>query len=199
MRVNLFLLICLTVAALAPGCGSGNDTPASTDNGQSAGALSAEAQSAATGDIPDNQVFLTFRNKASGYSMQYPEGWSQSGSGNNVTFQDKNNIVHVVVDHGSARAPAQISAELSKLKNGNPSLAVRSAPKAITLKSGPAVKVVYSTRSAPNEVTGKRVTLLVDRYVLVHKGKRAVVDLGTPQGVDNVDAYRQISESFRWK
>jgi len=25
-----------------------------------------------------------------------------------------------------------------------------------------------------------------------------VVDLGTPQGVDNVDAYRLMSESFAW-
>ena len=191
--------VAFVIAALAAGCGSKNDSSSTTSTGQSAGALSAEAQSAATGDIPDNQVFLTFRNKASGYSMQYPEGWSQSGSSNDVTFQDKNNLVHVVVDQGSARTPSQVGAELSKLKGGNRSLVVRSAPRAITLKSGPAVKAVYSTRSTPNEVTGKRVTLVVDRYVLPHKGKRAVVDLGTPQGVDNVDAYRQISESFRWK
>jgi len=26
-----------------------------------------------------------------------------------------------------------------------------------------------------------------------------VLDLGTPQGVDNVDAYRMMSESFRWR
>jgi hypothetical protein len=25
-----------------------------------------------------------------------------------------------------------------------------------------------------------------------------VVDLGTPEGVDNVDAYRLMIESFRW-
>jgi hypothetical protein len=30
-------------------------------------------------------------------------------------------------------------------------------------------------------------------------GKRAVVDLGTPVGVDNVDAYRMMIQSFQWK
>ena len=44
-------------------------------------ALQAEANSAATGDIPDNQVFLVFRNATAGYSMKYPEGWAQRGSG----------------------------------------------------------------------------------------------------------------------
>jgi hypothetical protein len=43
------------------------------------------------------------------------------------------------------------------------------------------------------------VTLTVDRYVLAKSGKRAVVDLGTPVGVDNVDAYRMMIESFRWR
>jgi hypothetical protein len=201
MRTKLLfpITVCLVAAALAPGCGSGKDTSTSTSAGQSAGALSAEAQSAATGDIPDNQVFLTFLDKSSGYSMQYPEGWSQRGSSNDVKFQDKNNLVHVVVDKGSATTPSQVDGELAKLKKSNPTLAVRSAPKSITVKSGPAVKAVYSTRSAPNPVTGKRVTLVVDRYVLTHKGERVVVDLGTPQGVDNVDAYRQIIESFKWR
>jgi hypothetical protein len=48
-------------------------------------------------------------------------------------------------------------------------------------------------------VTGKRVRLTVDRYYLWHGGRRAVVDLGTPVGVDNVDAYRSMIESFRWR
>ena len=52
---------------------------------------------------------------------------------------------------------------------------------------------------SPNLVTGKRVTLTVDRYYLPHGSKQAVVDLATPVGVDNVDAYRLIVESFRWR
>ena len=62
-----------------------------------------------------------------------------------------------------------------------------------------AIKVVYTTRSAPNAVTGKRVTLTVDRYYLERGGKVATIDLGTPVGVDNVDAYRLMIQSFRWR
>ena len=65
--------------------------------------------------------------------------------------------------------------------------------------SGRDLEVVYSTRSTPNPVTGKRVTLVVDRYYVARRGKLAVVDLGTPQGVDNVDAYRLMIQSFRWR
>ena len=47
-------------------------------------------------------------------------------------------------------------------------------------------------------MTGKRVKLVVDRYALSRGRGVAVVDLGTPTGVDNVDAYRMMIESFRW-
>ena len=39
----------------------------------------------------------------------------------------------------------------------------------------------------------------VDRYELGSKGRVATVDLSTPVGVDNVDAFRLISDSFRWR
>jgi hypothetical protein len=70
-----------------------------------------------------------------------------------------------------------------------------------TLKIGglPAVKVTYKTTSAPNPVTGKRLTLTVDRYELAKNGKRVIVDLGSPVGVDNVDAYRMMIQSLRLK
>jgi hypothetical protein len=177
------------------GCGS-SKKPATS--GASANALSAEAVSAATGDIPDNQVFLVFKNQGSGYSIKYPEGWTQQGSGGDVSFKDKSNVVHIVVAKGTAPTPATVSAELKRLKSSTPTLRFR-APQ--TMRIGPArvVKTTYTTESRPNPVTGKRVTLVVDRYVLASGGKRAVVDLGTPKGVDNVDAYRLMIQSFRWQ
>jgi hypothetical protein len=60
------------------------------------------------------------------------------------------------------------------------------------------VKASYSTSSAPNPVTGKQVLLIVDRYQLSKGPTVATVDLGTPKGVDNVDAYRMMINSFRW-
>jgi hypothetical protein len=190
-------LILLVAVLGLTACGSSSN---SSSNHSSADALSAEAKSAATGDIPDNQVFLTYRNGAAGYSISYPEGWARSGSARDVTFQDKNNIVHITIGSGSPPTPSSVNAELAKQqKKKTPSLRVVSPAKAVTLKGKQMVKAVYTTTSKPNPVTGKRVQLMVDRYELARGGKVATVDLGTPKGVDNVDAYRLMITSFKWR
>src|SRR5439155_27297188 len=115
------MLVIGTAVAVVAGCGSGKQSvppppasqPAATTTMQTTApapnALQAEANSAAAGDIPDNQVFLVFRNRAAGYSMKYPEGWAQQGSGDRVTFRDKNNIVRIVVASGSAPTRAEVA------------------------------------------------------------------------------------------
>lgn len=173
-------------------------TSPSTSSGSGVGALSGEAASAATGDIPDNQMFLTFRNRAVGYSISYPEGWARKGAGANVTFADKNNIVHVVIAKDGPATTGSAAAELTRMKRSNSTLTFK-PPAVVRVKAGTAVKTVYTTRSAPNSVTGKSVLLIVDRYELASGGRRATVDLGTPKGVDNVDAYRLMINSFRWR
>ncbi len=201
-RTHRIALLALTTLMLAgAGCGSSKPStsrsPAASSPAASSGVLSADAASAATGDIPDNQVFLVFHNSASSYSIKYPEGWTRRGSGRDVTFQDKNNLVHIVVSTGGAPTTASVAAALTALQTSNPTLSF-TPPQAAQIGSTRAVKATYTTQSAPNPVTGKRVLLVVDRYELASGGRRAVVDLGTPQGVDNVDAYRMMIESFRW-
>ena len=172
--------------------GSATGAPGKKTPGPSA--LQAEANATAAGDIPDNQVFLTFRDTVAGYSMKYPEGWVQRGSGNQVTLRNVNNIVRVVVAPGTAPTAATVRADLAGLKGAT----VEGSPRQLTLAGKPAYKITYETESAPNPVTGKRVKLVVDRYYLARGDRRAVVDLGTPVGVDNVDAYRMMIESFGW-
>jgi len=189
----------LLMAAVA-GCGSSNTS--STSSGSSAasgspGALSAEAQSAATGDIPDNQNFLTY--KGTGYTMSYPEGWAQTGKRGDVSFRDKNNVVHVVIASGPPVTVNTVTAALANERARTPSLKA-GTPKPVQLKGGGrAIKVTYTTIGTPNPVTGKRVKLTVDRYVLASRRRTATIDLGTPVGVDNVDAYRLMANSFRWR
>jgi hypothetical protein len=195
-RIGIAALVAAMLAAV--GCGSSKSSSSSSSSSNSAGALSAEARSAATGDIPDNQVFLTFRNSKAGYSIKYPEGWTQHGAGGDVTFQDKNNLVHIVVSTAASPTPASVRAQLVALKKSNPTLQFQ-PPQPKRVGSSQAVKAIYTTRSTPNPVTGKRVTLIVDRYELAKGGRRAIIDLGTPKGVDNVDAYRMMIESFRWR
>ena len=207
------------VLAVVAGCGSSGTTHSSTvstpapsastssvagtsstssASSSAPGALSADARSAATGDIPDNQVFLTFSSRTGGYAIRYPEGWTQSGSARDETFRDKNNLVHILIARGGAPTPPEVTAQLHRLARSQPSLHFTSAH-TVRVSAGPAVRVTYSTLSAPNAVTGKRVRLLVDRYELATGGRVAVIDLGTPRGVDNVDAYRMMINSFRWR
>jgi hypothetical protein len=183
------------------GCGETREklaTVPSAGSSEAAGALSAEARSAATGDIPDTQVFLVFANRRAGYSLRYPEGWTESGGGDNVTFKDKNNIVHVVLEPGVAPTPISLKRALDALKRSTPSLTY-GAPRTITINGSQAVTSTYTTKSATDPVTGRGVLLIVDRYVLYRKGRVATIDLGTPRGVDNVDAYRMMIRSFRWR
>ncbi len=181
-KMTISLMAALVVAGLlVAGCGSSGSTDTSaevslgaggntsTESSQAGGEASpSEAQAAATGDIPDNQVFLVFHDPRAGYSIRYPEGWARKGSANDVTFQEKANTVHVVVRNGAPHGK-------------------------------PGVKSTFTGRSAPDPVTGKRLPLTIDRYEFPRAGKVAVVDLVTPAGVDNVDAYRLISESFQWR
>jgi hypothetical protein len=143
------------------------------------------------GDIPDNQVFVRFTSPASAWSVKYPEGWAQTAAGSRVTFRNLNNVVSVVVERGPVPSLASVRRDVAGLR-------LASAPAVIRVSAAPAIRVSYLSASAPNPVTGRRVNLVVDRYYLSHRGSVAVVDLGTPVGVDNVDAYRLIVNSFRW-
>jgi hypothetical protein len=213
-RATRMLIVGSLVAGLIQGCGgSGSSSSSTSASGAGAGAptgtsgasasggaaaLTAEAQSAATGDIPDNQMFLRFRNVNSRYSIVYPEGWTRKGDANDVTFIDKNNIIHITISRAAAPTTASVAASLTREQQSKPTLSF-SPPKLVALRNGSAVKTTYSTRSAPNSVTGKVVVLNVDRYELGQTGRVATVDLATPTGVDNVDAYRMIINSFRWQ
>jgi hypothetical protein len=202
------VLAALAALALA-GCGSSSSSSSSSPSSSSAGstggssstsaaALAADAHSAATGDIPDNQVFLTFTDQPAGWSMKYPEGWTQSGSGRDVTFRDKNNVVHVTISSGAAPSVASVTAQLQALKRSTPTLSFE-PPHPISLTGGPAIAAKYTTESAADPVTGRKVKLLVDRYEFAKAGRAAIADLGTPTGVDNVDAYKMMIDSFRWR
>jgi hypothetical protein len=201
--LSSLLVLCTVIA----GCG-GSETrersPASTTQAESraSGAspeaeAPSEAQSAATGDIPDNQVFLTFTDRPAGYSIRYPEGWARRGSGPDVTFQEKGNVIHVVVAKGAPPTSASATANLERLKRSDPTIKVGKLEH-LTIAGAPVIKVTYTRLSTPDPVTRKRLPLTIDRYLYAHGGKVATLDLGTPVGIDNVDAHRLISRSFRW-
>jgi hypothetical protein len=182
VKTRLWIAFCVMAVALGvviAGCGSGSSaegpqTELQTEAGSkvaepsTTGAVPSEAESAATGDIPDNQAFLAYTDRPAGYTIRYPEGWARQGGGADVTFREKANVIHIVVRAGSA-------------------------------KSAEGEKRTSTRKSAADPVTGKTLPLTVDTYEFPKAGKVAVLELSTPEGVDNVDAYRLISESFRWR
>jgi hypothetical protein len=213
----LFATAVLALASVLAGCGSsGNGSSSSSaasttspsttptvaaksscGSSSAASAGTSEAASTAQGDIPDNQQFLTYKNRSGGYSLSYPEGWARSGNGADVTFQDKSNTVTIRAASGAQPTPASVAAELKQEANTDPCLNP-GRPQATTAGPNQVVKVTYTTEGQKSAVTGQRPKITVDRYVYSKGGKVATVDLATPVGVDNVDAYRMISESFRW-
>jgi len=166
-------------------------TVATTTAAATPGALQGEALSASAGDIPDNQVFVRYSGPS--FAMKVPEGWARLVSRNQTTFRDKNNIARVVVQSGAMPTPARMAEALRRDKAAR----VTTPPHFVTIGGAKAVAATYTTTSAPNSVTGKRLTLTVDRYQVAAAGQLATVDLGTPVGVDNVDAYRLMIESLR--
>ncbi len=205
-RIALRPLTAAIACGALAGCGGASASHSQSAGTSAAGRLSqgateapSDAQSAATGDIPDNQAFLTFTDPSAGYSIRYPEGWTRTSDRGEATFQDRANVIHVAVGAGAAPTLAQASAAVARLKSTDPTIAAARAPVRVRIGASTAVELTYTRLSRPDPVTGKRLSITIDRYEYAHGGKTAIVDLGTPQGVDNVDAYRMISRSFRWR
>jgi hypothetical protein len=184
-RLTYLALLLFAVA----GCGSSaaSSKPAATDT----------TGSTSSGDIPDAATYLTFRGQ--GYSLKYVEGWGiQLGPGSGVTIADKDSAEIVALKSGGADISSFASSDLARLARTAPRyvLVVR---RRVKLAPGSSVHAQYRSLSARDPVTGRRVPVLVDRYYIAGPRKQAVLTLQTPVGVDNVDAFRLIALSFRWR
>jgi hypothetical protein len=158
-----------------------------------ASALAAEKNP--PGDIPDDQIFVSYKSPASGYSLKVPEGWARSEKGSDVQFIDKFDGVAIIVD-AAATAPTikDIIVRLGKAEKGFKVVST----KEIRLPAGSALLVKYESDSETNPVTNKRIRLEDEAYAFYKNGKIAILILWAPVGADNADQWKLISESFRW-
>lgn len=150
----------------------------------------------AAGDIPDNAVFLTFHGTNPAFSIQYVEGWQVTRQPDGVVIRDKDSAETVAVV-ALADVPTYLAA------TDLPALQAQSGFKLVTqdtVKVGAKsyVHLVFHLPAAPDPVTGKQVPSTVDRYYVPGPTGLAIISLSTPDGVDNVDAFRQMIESFTW-
>ena len=150
------------------------------------------------GDIPDSQVFITFKSPV-GFSLHVPEGWARTERKNGARFTDKFNTVDIDI------SAATTSPSVASVKSGQAVDLVKTgraikitAIKNVKLPTGPAVLIVYESNSEPNQVTNKQLRLESNRYLLFRNGKLATLDLAAPLGADNVDQWKLIAQSFHW-
>jgi hypothetical protein len=201
-KISVLLLLGTgaAIGALLVGCGSGSSTSTQGPGGGSTSVPGAvQPETNPPGDIPDNQVFVSYRSDAGGYSLDVPEGWARTQSGPNVSFIDKLNSIAVEIS-ASAEAPTVDSVGANEVPQltGKVEAFEKVMVKAIDLPAGKAVLIRYRANSAADAVTGKKVRLEIDRFELFKDGKLAVISLSAPAGSDNVDVWNQISRSFEW-
>ncbi|WP_330318679.1 hypothetical protein [Streptomyces platensis] len=197
------LVLVAGAGAGAAACSSSSSyTPARHSPGTSAPSSTtpAPADSNPPGDIPDTQVFVPWSAPGGAFTVKVPEGWARVTQGKATVFNDKFNSVRLEGIRATT-APTVNSVRAKDVP------AIRAASIHFSLvkvvevqrKGGKAVLAEYRADSAPNQVTGKRIPLDVQRYVFYKPGKgEAVVTLSGAVGADNVDPWRTVTDSFRW-
>lgn len=152
------------------------------------------------GDIPDNQVFVPFTAPDGALVVSVPEGWARSADGAATVFTDKFNSVRVEV--GTRATAADVTSaratDVPQLQGSVPGFALHDV-RSIQRKGGTAVLITYEGDSPVNPVTGRAVRQAVERYAFWHGGRQAVLTLAGPVGADNVDPWRTVSDSLRWR
>jgi hypothetical protein len=152
---------------------------------------------AAAGDIPDNAVFLTYTSAAWQFVVQYIEGWQVTTQPDGVVIRDKDSSETIAVTQKPPNLDAWVTSKDLPALQAQPGFKLVKRNHA-RVGSATLLHLVYHVLSAPDPVTGKQVPSTVDRFYLPGPGL-AIISLATPDGVDNVDAFRQIIGSFKWK
>ena len=197
------------LAAVLTACGSSGSplppapakgTPPATGQGQASSQAPVPAESHPAGDIPDSTVYVPYQSAPGHLQIKVPEGWSRVTGAAAATFTSNLNSISIAW-MPRATAPTASSAragDVRQLQASTPAFRLQSV-QAVTLAGGPAVEIIYQVNSPPNQVTGRQYRLVVERFEFQRAGRGAVLSLSSAVGSDNVDPWRIVSESFRWK
>jgi hypothetical protein len=174
-----------------------------TTNTASAFAAGTEAPVAAEinppGDIPDSQAFIVFTSPG-GFTLKVPEGWARKDADTQTIFNDKFN--RIAIETSKLAQPLNLAFANSTLapdllKSGRAVKIIKVLSQ--KLKAGEAVRIIYESNSEPNSVTNKQVRDENERFFYAKEATLVTLDLAAPKGADNVDQWKLISSSFRWK
>ncbi|CAN5731274.1 lipoprotein [soil metagenome] len=200
-RRALWLAAVLVLTAAQGGCArSGLLTQPVMDTNQTSSAKATEVSPA--GDVPDNAVFVLYKNDTGGYQIQYVEGWSvtpQKDGGVAITDIDSAEVVELralptgdLMHYVTSTDEAQVKAQTQAYQ--------RTDLKSLTVNQQAVVALIYTGISTPDAVTNKTRPITSQRYYIPGPQHRlAILTLTTPNDVDNVDAFHQMLESFTWQ
>jgi hypothetical protein len=208
-------IVALTAVGCSSGGGSAGSTPASVPTTQASSPSSAPATTAkpstsppspiATesnppGDIPDNQAFVSFSPPAGGFTVKVPEGWARSTTGAATSFSDKLNRIQVQATTTATPLTAQtIDSQLvPKLQQQVPRFAMGKVSE-VTRAAGRAILVTYQGDSSQDPVTGKVIRDAFELYLFHQGGRELALTLSGPTNADNVDPWKIVSDSVRWR
>jgi hypothetical protein len=152
------------------------------------------------GDIPDTQAFVEYASPDGVFVVRVPEGWARAETASGVSFTDKLNTV-AITTAATPAAPTIASTRadvVPALQRTAPCFALTDVTVA-KRKGGDAILVTYHADSPADPVTGKVVRDDVERYSFWKNGHEAVLTLSASAGSDNVDPWRTVTDSFRWK
>jgi hypothetical protein len=151
------------------------------------------------GDIPDNQAFIPFTSADGTYTVTVPEGWARSNDGTATVFTDKFNSVRIeqIAMPTEPHPDGAKAVEIPDLKAKVPGFKEGTVTE-VQRKSGPVLEITYGATSPPDPVTNKTVSQAVERYEFWRNGTSVVITLAGPDGADNVDPWRTVTDSFQW-
>jgi hypothetical protein len=198
-------LAAASLTAVLVACGSSGSSPGSgaaspASPGAGGSQAPAPAGTAAPGDIPDSTIYVPYQAAAGHLQIKVPEGWSRTTTATSTTFTSSLNSISV------AWMPMTVAPTVSYahattvpvLKTSTSAFQLQSVH-LVSLAGGRGVELVYLVNSAANPVTGRRYRLVVERFELYSHGRGAVLSLSSAVGSDNVDPWRIVSQSFRWR
>jgi len=150
-----------------------------------------------SGDVPDNAVFLTYKGGTPAFAIQYVEGWQVTTQPDGVVIRDKDSSETVVLVAAQTDVKGYVASTDLPALQAQPGFKL-DTQNTVKVGSTRLVHLVFHMPSPPDPVTGKQVPSTVDRYYVPGPAGLAIVSLSTPDGVDNVDAFRKMIESFTW-
>src|SRR5439155_22447130 len=131
------------------------------------------------GDIPDNQVFITYKSPA-GFSVKVPEGWARMDSPNETVFSDKYDQITLTISDFTGTLDLDFANQtlIPEIEKGRAVKIVNISK--VKLRGGTAMRVTYHENSEPNAVTNKQVRMESERYYFAQAVKIVGLDLSAP-------------------